>query len=283
MVEVLKSGIFDTIQDMGRIGFQEFGVPMSGVMDRYASSIANAILGNPADAAVMELTALGPRLKFHQDTVICVSGAQMHPRLNTFEIDENVAVAVTTGDILSFGPSTSGFRAYLAVRGGFQTECAMQSRSMYLNVSRKARLSKGDFISILPLDKKFKGRNSSLHCDQSYIGKFEMDVFKGPEFEGLHTDQKDLIFNQEFTISKDSNRMAYQLEELVENQLDPILTSLVLPGTVQLTPSGRLVILMRDAQTTGGYPRVLQLSEASINSLSQKGIGKRIRFKCKNW
>ena len=105
-----------------------------------------------------------------------------------------------------------------------------------------------------------------------------LKVHKGPEFDRLSISEKENLFSQEFTISKENNRMAYQLSEAVQNNLTPIITSLVLPGTVQLTPSGKLIILMRDCQTTGGYPRVLQLNDKAINILSQKFTNDKIRF-----
>ena len=97
----------------------------------------------------------------------------------------------------------------------------------------------------------------------------------------INNEQIIKLFNQEFTVFKENNRMAYQFQELVTNNLKDIITSLVLPGTVQLTPFGKLIVLMRDCQTTGGYPRVLQLKESSINLLSQKKVGDKIKFKLK--
>ena len=106
-----------------------------------------------------------------------------------------------------------------------------------------------------------------------------MEVFKGPEFEYLTLEQQAQLFNNKLTISNLNNRMAYQFKEPLKNNLNPIITSQVLPGTVQLTPSGNLIVLMRDCQTTGGYPRILQLKETSINVLSQKMTGQTLQFK----
>jgi allophanate hydrolase subunit 2 len=105
-----------------------------------------------------------------------------------------------------------------------------------------------------------------------------IDVLKGPEFEMLSKTQKDALFSKPFIVSKNNNRMAYQLTETLSNNLDSIITSSVLPGTVQLTPSGKLIVLMRDCQTTGGYPRILQLKESSINVLAQKFADSEISF-----
>ena len=102
-----------------------------------------------------------------------------------------------------------------------------------------------------------------------------------PEFDRLSEKQKQQIENGEFKVSKNNNRMAYQLEPMVENDLEPILSAPVLPGTVQLTPNGNLIVLTRDCQTTGGYPRVLQLMESAINMLAQKTTGNTLKFRLK--
>lgn len=108
--------------------------------------------------------------------------------------------------------------------------------------------------------------------------KNELQTYPGPEFENLSSHQKKLLEATKFTISNLNNRMGYQLNELIENNVNPIITSAVLPGTVQLTPGGKLIVLMRDAQTTGGYPRVLQLSDDAINLLAQKKTSDLVSF-----
>jgi biotin-dependent carboxylase-like uncharacterized protein len=282
MVEVLKSGLYDTIQDIGRIGVQDIGVPFSGVMDSYSSSLANSILGNSQDYAVLECTITGPKLKFHADTMICITGAQMHPTLNGLPIKNNIAISVNTNDILGFGKLESGCRTYIAVLGGFLTELKMGSRSMYQGITMCFRLQKGDILPISEV-KNDKGPTFvSIKINENLFQSQVLEVFKGPEFDKLSIKEQALFCGQEFTISKDSNRMAYQFNECFENSLDPIITSLVLPGTVQLTPSGQLIVLMRDCQTTGGYPRVFQLTEIALNRISQKFFGEKIRLKCIN-
>lgn len=278
MVEVVKAGFYDSIQDFGRIGYQQYGVPYSGVMDRYAASLANSLLGNKVNAAVMEITMTGPTLRFQCNTAICISGADMSPGLNGNKIEINQVVQIKKNDVLSFGKLSCGFRCYLAISGGFNTEEIMQSFSMYKGITSQFKLNKGD---ILPISETsvFNDKHASIRVDDSYLHTYSIQVFKGPEFFQLSENQKELLFSMEFTVSKDNSRMAYQLEQTFENKLEAILTSLVLPGTVQLTPHGTLIILMRDCQTTGGYPRVLQLKETHIDVLAQKFTGQTIRFK----
>jgi biotin-dependent carboxylase-like uncharacterized protein len=279
MIEILKTGMYDSIQDFGRMGYQEFGVPMSGVMDRYSATLANSILGNPSHTAVLESTIVGPHLKFNHETAICISGADMNAKLNDLELRTNAVYRVKQGDVLKLGKCNYGCRGYLAVLGGFQTEEQIGSLSMYKGITANYRLVKGDVLPILKTSNYAGNSFSSIKIDKNHFEDYELEVFNGPEFEKLDDNQQQKLFNTAFSISKDSNRMAYQFNEPLENSLQPIITSLVLPGTIQLTPSGQLIVLMRDCQTTGGYPRVLQLTENAINRLSQRVFGSKITFK----
>ncbi|WP_354680799.1 biotin-dependent carboxyltransferase family protein [Mariniflexile fucanivorans] len=279
VVKVLSPGFYSTIQDLGRTGFQEFGVPYSGVMDVYSATLANLILGNHANDAVIEMTMTGAKLQFSCSTYICVSGADMSPQLNGVPIHLNKSMKVSAEDVLSFGKLNKGFRCYLAVSGGFKTEEVMRSRSMYKDVTDLNKLSKNNELKTNINDLYLNDNNSLVKVKNKHFSTKDIEVFKGPEFHLLSTKQQKLLLQNEFTISKENNRMGYQLSELLENNLEPIITSPVLPGTVQLTPSGKLIILMRDCQTTGGYPRVFQLKESSINVLAQKFTGKTIHFK----
>ncbi|WP_341215470.1 biotin-dependent carboxyltransferase family protein [uncultured Wocania sp.] len=278
MIKVIKSGFFSTIQDFGRMGFQQYGVPYSGVMDYNSASIANAILGNDKKAAVIEMTMVGATLQFNGDTNICISGADMSPNINSNRIKLHKNIAVKAGDVLSFGKLNYGFRCYLAVSGGFKTEVVMGSKSMYKGITNPFLLNKNDELPILYSTINNR-KHASIKVNRNHFISKKIEVFKGPEFEYLSIEQQEKFFSKIFKISKENNRMAYQLEDTLKNKLEPIITSSVLPGTVQLTPSGKLIILMRDCQTTGGYPRILQLKETSINILSQKFTGQNITFK----
>jgi len=278
MIEVLHPGFYTTIQDLGRKDYQHLGVPMSGAMDLNAAKMANAILGNEEHCAVLEITMVGPKLKFACNSTIAITGASLTSCLNRVEVNNYSAINVSKGDVLEFGKITKGFRAYLAVSGGFQTEVVLKSRSMYQSITKSSCLKKGDMLDIEQKSHSNK-KYSSIKLNEDYLDSSIIKVFKGPEFDMLNNLQVQSLFSQEFTISKENNRMAYQLNELIENNLKDIITSLVMPGTVQLTPSGKLIVLMRDCQTTGGYPRMLQLSEASINVLAQKFTGNKIKFR----
>jgi biotin-dependent carboxylase-like uncharacterized protein len=281
MIKVLNPGLASSIQDCGRIGYSEFGVPISGALDMYSAELSNSLLGNSNNAAVLEATMVGPTLQFYCDTAICVTGANMSPELNGKPIKMNSAVVIPNNSILKLGRVQEGVRSYLAVSGGFQTKEVMKSRSMYPNITSKALISKNDILLISENSQEFN-KNASIRIKKNHFNEESIEVYKGPEFEFLSDKNKEYLFSTNYTVSNKSNRMAYQLEESLPNNLQPIITSMVMPGTIQLTPSGQLIILMRDCQTTGGYPRILQLKESSINVLAQKIAGKVMNFELIN-
>lgn len=277
-IEVLQPGLFSTIQDTGRFGFSKFGVPRSGAMDSYAATMANLLLNNSPGAAVLEITQMGPKLKFPAPVKIVVTGANLSSRLNNTEIVNEKVLPVAAGDILSFGKRIKGGRSYLGISGGFQTEVVLQSRSWYKDITTYFRLEKGMTLEYHPETEKDVATASSVKIRSAYLSSSGLDVSPGPEFNKLSEEEKRMIFDTKFHVGRNSNRMGIQLQEKIENDLQPIITGPVVPGTVQFTPGGRLIILMRDCQTTGGYPRILQLNENSLNILGQKVEGEIVRF-----
>ena len=281
MIKVIKSGFFTSIQDQGRFGYRQYGVPISGAMDKYSCDFANAILGNTKDAAVLEITMVGPILQFTKQTRIVISGAVMNPKVNNVSVAMNSVIYVKANDILSFGMLTKGCRSYVAVKGGIISDMYFGSKSMFNNISESTHLSEGEALNYTEDNDLFNMSNAHVKYDNTLFNSNCLEVIKGPEFYNLSEKLVEKLFNSSLKVSKLNNRMAYQLEPLIENTLEPILTSPVLPGTVQLTPKGQLIILMRDCQTTGGYPRIFQLTENSINSLSQKITGNNLKISLK--
>ena len=279
MIRVLKAGFYSSIQDRGRIGFASNGVPISGVMDSFSADLANSILNNSLKDALLEITFGGCKLEFLSTTFISISGGDFSAKINDKLIPLNSRIKIFKNDVLSFGKINFGARCYLAVKGGFLTEKILESRSFYQDITNNALVKKNDVLPISTFKNDLEMSNSTIKILESHFTSEVINCYKGPEFELLNKHQKEQLQNQKFTISNDNNRMGTRLNEVVENNFPSILTSSVLPGTVQLTPSGKLIILMRDCQVTGGYPRILQLTEESINRISQKTLKKSILFK----
>ncbi len=275
--EVISPGLYSTIQDNGRFGFRKFGVPTSGAMDQQSANLANHLLNNPTSAAVLEMTMVGPKLIFSASSLIVITGADMSPKINEKEISLNMVVAVSKGDILSFGTLRCGLRSYLAVKGGFQTERVMNSHSFYRPVTIENVIKKGDRLPLSPF-KSVQNLFASVKADKSLFDSSPLPCFKGPEFDFLESGKT--IFTENFSVGNENNRMGYRLhgKPLRYPANYSMLTSAVLPGTIQLTPSGQLIALMRDCQTTGGYPRILQLTQESLDRLGQKKTSDLVSF-----
>lgn len=282
-IEILSPGLFSSIQDTGRTGHLFYGVPMGGAMDLYSHKLANLYLQNRNDAASLELTLMGPTLRFSSPTQIVLTGADLSPRLGALAIAPSIVTPVKAGDVLSFGRRNNGYRSYLGIKGGFQTARILGSRSWFEGVTQHYRLEKDMKLPYLALAQGLKDREVT---EDSYARineeKFEsqnpIEVFPGPEFYLLSKKQQQRLLGASFTISRDNSRMGVQLSEPIPNSLSSIISGPVLPGTVQLTPSGRLIVLMRDCQTTGGYPRVLQLNRHGVNQMAQRITGEKIKW-----
>lgn len=282
-INVLQAGLFSSIQDLGRFGFRKFGVPQSGAMDQRAARLANLLLQNPADAAVMEITLQGPALQFNEAAQIAITGAELSPKLDGVLLANSRVYEVEAGQILVFGHRKSGFRAYLAVKNGFQTKEVLNSRSWCKGVTEHHRLEKGMKLPFLTGNSSgTKTLNSSVKTD-AYLASDVIEAYPGPEFALLSISELERLQKSHFSVARENDRMGIQFQEKIPNSFNPILTGPVLPGTVQLTPSGTLIALMRDCQTTGGYPRILQISEESIDILAQKIPGEKIKVRLVNY
>ncbi|MFT4831408.1 MAG: biotin-dependent carboxylase-like uncharacterized protein [Psychroserpens sp.] len=277
MLKVIKSGFFTTVQDLGRFNYRNKGVPVSGAMDSFSCAMLNMLLENIKKAAVLEITMTGPKLEFELDTYIVAGGAELSMNLNGQPIKNFKVYKITAGDVVSFGKLEHGLRSYLAIKDGFKTPLVLGSRSYFKPLTISSRIE--DFDQ-LPYDKcqNFSPKLQELKV-HSLLKEKVLEVFEGPEFRLLTDHQKSALFGNDFTVAKENNRMAYQLNETIDGHSISMLTSATLPGTVQLTPSGKLIILMKDGQTTGGYPRILQLSEKAISILAQKRYGDHLSFK----
>ena len=174
---------------------------------------------------------------------------------------------------LKLNNSSIGSRCYISIKGDIKVDKVLGSKSYYSQISDSSIIEKGDEF-------KFETNNSEPNyklINQKFELNKNLKVFKGPEFNSLNKGSINKIIDQEFSIGI-NNRMAYNLKEKIEAGTNSIISSGVIPGTVQLTPSGQIIILHRDCQTTGGYPRILQLDEKSLNNLAQLRTGDKIKF-----
>ncbi len=278
-ITIQQAGFYTTIQDKGRLGVAHIGVPESGVMDTKALQIANALINNPENTAVLEYTLIGPIIRFDCERHFIITGAITEATLDGQPIKNHKVYLASKGQILKLSKITKGCRGYLSIAGGILSTQVLNSRSMYVPITRNATITKGTQLSIGKSNYgTTKGARLGSHNTTTYLTETVLKVYKGPEYDLLPVSESVNSNEETYTISKLWNRMAVQLEETLTHTIPSIQTGPVLPGTVQITPAGRIIILMKDCQTTGGYPRIFQLSEDAINILAQKKQGDIISF-----
>ena len=274
--KVIDPGFYTSIQDQGRYGFRRFGFPVSGPMDSISYKNANHLVGNLYNEAVLESTLKGPKLLFSAPTIVAVSGAMTSIFKNDKPVELNKSFFCDLGDTLELGFVEKGFRNYISFKGGIIQNKIFGSYSQYHPITEYSKIQKGENIKLKSLntnENKFKTpkiNNLSLNTN--------LKVFEGPYWDKLNNSLKNKILKTEFKIGS-NDRMAYRLsgKGILVNKIVSYSAS-VIPGTVQLTPSGDLIIVMRDGQVTGGYPRILQLTEKSQSILSQISTGKIVSF-----
>jgi antagonist of KipI len=283
-VEIISAGLFDTLQDEGRPGYQSQGVPLGGAMDRQSAALANQLVGNPLDTPVVESTLLGPQLRFHGPVQIALTGAMARPTLNGQLISRYTTVNVAPGAVLNIGGMQQGCRTYLAIRGDWQVQQWLGSCSPppYQSevLTPDSRLQSGQRLNIQNAP-EIEIRQIPLKEHPVFSKTHKISVFPGPEWAAFSNSARAHFLSQPFTLSKDSNRMGLRLmEPLPETEhLPGLLSSAVLPGTIQVPPSGQPIILMADAQTTGGYPRLAQVSTNDLPILAQCRPGDQVQFR----
>jgi biotin-dependent carboxylase-like uncharacterized protein len=278
MIKVIQPGLYCSLQDNGRFGFRKYGVPLSGTMDRTAAHLANALLGNDGNALVMEFANPGPTLFFSKSTLIAITGAHFDVLLNGSHVGINKSLEVAEGSTLQCGRASTGAWGYLAVNGGFASEMVLGSGSYFSGITAVSRIGKGDELEFFDSNHHIGSAQPALPKSDTIKSSQGLKVFPGPEFDALPNAMKKILGSRPFVVSARSNRMAYTLEHAYALFAPEIITGPVQPGTVQLTPSGTLIVLLRDAQTTGGYARIFQISDQALDVFSQKRAGDNIEF-----
>ena len=286
-VRVIRPGLLTTVQDLGRYGHQHEGVSVGGAMDGPALRLANALVGNTEGAAGLEVTIMGPTLEFQDDVVISITGADLSAKLDHHPIPQLRALKVSAGAQLTFGERVNGCRAYIAFRGGIDVPVVLGSRSTYLRARLGGfsgrPLAKGDVIFIGEPESQVRSITPAIVMPAPPRNEVTIRAMRGRHFDQLTTASGAALFSADadaFRISAQSDRMGYRLEgsAITMQRAVEIVSEPVAFGTVQLPPGGNPIILMADRQTTGGYPRILQVASVDLPLLAQAAPGTRVRF-----
>ena len=282
-MEVIEPGLFTTVQDRGRYGYQRFGVPVSGAMDQFALRAANLLVGNDENAAALEMTVIGPTVEFKGDAVIAVTGADLTPMLDGSPMPRWEAVRVAAGSRLSFHGMADGIRGYLAVSGGIDVPEVMGSRSTYVKGGfgglNGSAISSGDVLDTL--DSPGPTREMPPGFQPPVYGtEHELRVILGPQDHAFDDGAISTLLESTFTVSLDSDRMGYRLEgpQVAHRDSPDIISEGNAPGAVQVSGDGVPTVLMADRGTTGGYTKIAAVITADVGRLAQAVPGESVRF-----
>ena len=278
MIEVIDAGFYSSIQDQGRMGYRHLGVPVSGAMDQKAFDLAHQLLGKTLDFSCIECTLIGPILRFHEPCSLVLTGAHMQAWVNENPIQNNTTIAILSGDVLKLRRATKGLRTYIKINQAIISPVLLGSTSFYKPLTQDAVLKKGNHIFWIKSDKAFDKSNARIRWDDSYLLSKDLEVEKGPEFNVLSKTVQQQIYQNDFLINS-QNRMGYRISSPFSMDSLSMLSGAVRPGTVQITPSGTLLIAGVDGQVSGGYPRIFQLTEEALTVLVQKKEGDYVSFK----
>lgn len=282
-LEIINSPIFSTIQDRGRFSYTKIGVTNSGVMDEYAYLIAHKILENPLDCNIIEIAFSNIEFKAHKDTSLSITGAKCEFFINGVQKNTWESHKIKTNDIIKVGKISEGTRVYLAVKNGFNIEKDFKSNSTTIKENLGGlngdKLKKGD---ILPFreDKSFKKiRLKKLHIPK-YLDKLELRVVLSYQDNFFPKEQIDKFFSSIYTISNEFNRMGCKLQgEAIACDIDGIISEGISFGAIQIPSDGQAIILLKDRQTIGGYPKIGSVLPIDCFKLSQMKPKSKIRFK----
>lgn len=276
---VVKPGLYASIQDGGRYGYQSYGVPISGAINQTAFHTANALVGNQKNAACIECTMGGIFIQFKKNAVITVTGAGV-AFINGQQIRSWQPLSVSKNDYLEIRYNNDGMRSYIAVRGGIDTGMLMNSRSIYPKAGMGTALKKEDGLQFGNMAATASKRITENLAIPVYTTVASIRIITGPENDWIQRQSIEQLYSGSFTLTNQCDRMGYHLkgDVLALNNKSELLSTAVTKGTIQLTPSGQLIVLMSDCQTTGGYPRVAQVAAVDLPVITQLKPGDTIRF-----
>ena len=284
-LDVIKAGMYTTIQDAGRSGMMFYGVPISGYMDGVSARYANALVGNRLDLALMEMTYQGGTFRFNGHAKIALTGADLRWQIDDLLAPLNRCIEIKPGQVLNGTYTQAGLRGYLAINGVMQhinthfNSSATYEYARFGGLDGRALLN-GDEIVIDP------GQPSDFNHDfRPILTPLDCKIIcclPGPDYQSLSKESKKKLKDISFRIGHDSNRMGARLEaesKLYMNEAYVQQSNPLLPGTIQLLPSGQLITVLQDGQTTGGYPRILYIPPIDLDAFNQIRPGRNFRLK----
>lgn len=284
VLKVMTPGAYTTVQDAGRFGFQQMGVPVSGALDDFAFQVANLLVGNARNRAVLEITIMGPRFEVMAEADMAIAGAQMHVRRNGDPLGSWCSFRVQPGDVLDIHQVQSGCRGYLAVSGGFDVPLIMGSHSTYvggrLGGFAGRPLVAGDVLAVPGVAPAHRSRRLPEEWIPDYPGEILLRAIPGPQdhffYQGLDT-----LFSADYMVTAKADRMGYRLQgpavEMCEGMPPSIVSEPSMPGSIQIPADAQPIILFVE-QTVGGYAKIATVVSVDLSCVAQATPGDTIRF-----
>ena len=284
-ITVLNPGLLTTVQDQGRIGYQQFGVSVSGVMDPRSAALANILVGNDEKEAVLECTMMGPHLQFNQANCIAITGGDLMPTLDGKPIPNYTAVKVEAGQVLKFTMPKAGCRAFIAFAGGLDIPEVMGSRSTYMKAKiggvEGRKLAKDDVIGFRAPKAELKNMNFRSMASEFVPRKeYTVRVVLGPQDDYFTDAGIQTFLSEVYSVTAEFDRMGCRLEGAVIQHKDggDIISDGIAFGAIQVPSSGQPIIMLGDRQTTGGYTKIANVISADFRILAQLKQGDKVRF-----
>ncbi len=285
-IEVIDGGMLTTVQDLGRYGYQRYGVPTSGALDLFSLRAANRLVGNPENAAGLEMTAIGPRLKFLVPATIALAGADLGARLDGRPVPQWESVVVEAGAALSFEGLQDGMRAYLAIAGSIDVPVVLGSRSTYarsrLGGVEGRPLKAGDVLHVCGERPVLLGGALRLPdaFRPTYGHSHVLRVVLGPQDDRFTPRGIDTFLTSTYTVAPQSDRMGCRLTgPVIEHLHGPdIVSDGTPPGAVQVAGDGVPIVLLADRGTAGGYTKIATVIGPDLPRLAQAAPGDKVTF-----
>ena len=284
-ITVLNPGLMTTVQDQGRIGYQQFGVSVSGVMDPRSAALANILVGNDEKEAVLECTMMGPHLQFNQANCIAITGGDLMPTLDGKPIPNYTAVKVEAGQVLKFTMPKTGCRAFIAFAGGLDIPEVMGSRSTYMKAKiggvEGRKLAKDDVIGFRAPKAELKNMNFRSMASEFVPRKeYTVRVVLGPQDDYFTDAGIQTFLSEVYSVTAEFDRMGCRLEGAVIQHKEggDIISDGIAFGAIQVPSSGQPIIMLGDRQTTGGYTKIANVISVDFRILAQLKQGDKVRF-----
>ncbi|MCL5109906.1 MAG: biotin-dependent carboxyltransferase family protein [Chloroflexi bacterium] len=286
VLEVLEGGLLTTVQDLGRHGYEGYGVPVAGAMDAFALQAANALVGNDLGEAGLELTVIGPRLRATEGCLLGLAGADLGCVLDGQPLAPWRSYWLPAGATLSFGGPRSGCRTYLAVAGGVDLPLVLGSRSTYLRGGfggyKGRALRAGDVLALsAPAGRRLASPSAARFLALTYGDEPVVRVLLGPQADRFTAAGMATFLDSTYEVSGDSDRMGSRLKgPRIEHTRGPdVISDGIALGSVQVPGDGQPIVMLADRQTTGGYTKIATVIDADIQLLAQCLPGaSRVRF-----